>query len=93
MTAKTLAAALAATLLVTACAHPTVWDGPPGTDQAQFHRDNLECAMQAKALNGDGIAFGPPLFVAVAIAAHQQAAQQAHDECMLGKSYTVHASK
>lgn len=82
-------AALAATLALAACAHQTIWDSPTG-DQAQFHRDNLECAQEARATVGDGFVMGPPLFVALATAAHNNNMQAAHDECMLGKNYTKH---
>lgn len=89
MTTKTLPAALAAVLLLSACA-PTVFDPPPGGNEAQFHRDNLECAAMARGIVGDSFAFGPPLFVAAAAAGHNNAMRKAHDECMLGKSYTIH---
>jgi len=88
MAIKTLAA-LAAVLAMAACA-PTKFDMPPGTTEAQFHRDNLACALEAKQIVGESFAFGPPLFVAAAQAGHDNAMRAAHDECMLGKDYTVH---
>jgi hypothetical protein len=88
MAYKTLPAfALLATLA--ACA-PTKFDGPPGTTEAQFHRDNFECAAAAKGLVGDQFVMGPPLMIAAAQIGHDNAMRAAHDECMLGKSYTVH---
>lgn len=77
------------TLSVAACA-PTVFDGPPGTTEAQFHRDNFECTAAAKALVGDSLVIGPPLMIAAAAIGHQNDVKAAHDECMLGRSYTVH---
>lgn len=85
-------AALAITLAIAACA-PTVFDLPPGADQAQFHRDNLECAMAAKSIVGETFVMGPPLMIAAAQIGHNNAMKAAHDECMLGKSYTVHTSQ
>lgn len=88
MAAKIVTLAVCAAIL-SACG-PTVFDPPPGVDEAQFHRDNLECAVQAKAIVGDSFAFGPPLFVAAASAGHASDIRAAHDECMQGKSYVKH---
>lgn len=86
-------AALALLLGVTACAHRDVFDPPPGGTETQFHRDNLECAMMAKAIVGDGFVYGPPLYVAIALAQHRQAGREASRECLLGKGYTLHAEQ
>jgi hypothetical protein len=93
MATKTLpAAALAVTSLlsVAACASKTVFELPSGGTEAQFHRDNLECAVVAKAVVGQNVVWGPPLFVIAAQASYQNAAQQAHDECMLSRNYVEH---
>jgi hypothetical protein len=87
MTSRTLAV-IALPVLLAACA-PTVFTRPPGVDEAQFHRDNFECSMQAKAFVGDQFVMGPPLMIAAAQIGHDNAMKAAHDECMLGKAYTV----
>ena len=83
VSALTLVATLAA------CA-PTKFDGPPGITEAQFHRDNLECTLIGKRMAGDQLTFGPPLFVAAAAIGRDNEIRATHDECMLGKAYTVH---
>jgi hypothetical protein len=90
MAIRTLAI-LAAVISLAACQQPTVWDPPPGgVPDAQFHRDNLECAMIARAAVGDSFAMGTPMFVALAGAAQAQNMKAADRECLLGKGYTLH---
>ena len=88
MATKIIAAMAIATTLA-ACA-PTVFDLPPGGDQAQVHRDNLQCAMMAKQIVGDQFVMGPPMFIAAAQIRRDSDTKAAHDECMLGKAYTIH---
>jgi hypothetical protein len=89
MTAKTLAI-LALPVMLLGCASKLVFDLPPGGTEAQFHRDNIDCAITAKAVVGDSFVMGAPLFVAAAQMGHNNAMREAAGECMLGKGYTLH---
>lgn len=80
-------AALAATIALAGCG-PTNFIIPPDRDEAQFHRDNFDCAAAAKGLVGDQFVMGPPLMIAAAQIGRQNDLRAAHDECMLGRGYT-----
>ena len=84
-TATLATLALAATMLA-ACQRPDVWD-QPGVNEAQFHRDNLECQVIGRGAVGDQFAMGTTSFVLIAAAVHQQNVRDAYRECMMGKSY------
>jgi len=82
-------AIIAVVLPLAACQPPPPIFEKPGATLQEFSADKLRCQAISRGMDGSSVAFGSPMFVAIAAAAANKRQQGYFETCMQAEGYSI----